>query len=156
MRWWDGTAWGPLAPGAKPIDDVSQGRTLAILSHFGIFAAYFVLPLVIRLTEGKKNEYVKHHSAEALNFMLTVILFWIVIGIPAFIVTAVTMPTGRHVSPPIGFFVMMGVWFVVGVGVLVCCVLGAVRASQGVWWRYPVSIRFVPGARKTVPATDQA
>jgi hypothetical protein len=22
-----------------------------------------------------------------------------------------------------------------------------VRASQGVWWRYPISIRFVSGAR---------
>jgi uncharacterized Tic20 family protein len=36
-----------------------------------------VLALVKRLTEGKKNEYVRHHSTEALNFQLTLLIIWI-------------------------------------------------------------------------------
>lgn len=48
---------------------------------------------------------------------------------------------GRQQRP-----VPRAVWAVRGSGRPV--VLGAVRASQGVWWRYPLSIRFVRGASK--------
>jgi hypothetical protein len=70
MRWWDGSAWGPYAP-VIPRDPVAEGKTLAVITHFGMFACWFVLPLVIRLTGGRDNEYVRHHSTEALNFMIT-------------------------------------------------------------------------------------
>jgi uncharacterized Tic20 family protein len=32
------------------------------------------------------------------------------------------------------------------IGAFVCSILGAVRASQGRWWRYPLAFRFVRGA----------
>lgn len=57
MRWWDGTAWGPVAPpgsfGPQPADPVREGTTMAVLCHVGMFFAAVLLPLVIRLTEGK-------------------------------------------------------------------------------------------------------
>ena len=143
LRWWDGTAWGPLAPGHS--DEVSSGKTLAIISHFGVFACYVVLPLVIRLTEGKKNAYVRHHSTEALNFMITFGVLWNLVWFSSFFVGAF-LSAGSGNGFPIVFLILWPLSVIVGISVLVFSILGAVRASQGVWWRYPISIRFVRGA----------
>lgn len=151
MRWWDGTSWGPVAPagsfGSAPADPVRDGSTLAVLCHVGQIFAGIVLALVIRLTEGKKNEYVRHHSTEALNFQLTFLIIWIggivatIGGVVAFAGTADDGDGSPLILLP--FLALFGVF---GVGI-VFAITGAVRASQGQWWRYPISIRFVRGAR---------
>lgn len=153
MRWWDGTAWGPVAPpgsfgsqATPPADPVREGTTLAVLCHAGQFFAAVVLALVVRLTEGKKNEYVRHHSTEALNFQLTFLIVWIggifltIGGMFA------TVGTGDGDAGAWFLLPMLALFALFGVG-MTFAILGAVRASQGRWWRYPVSIRFVRGAR---------
>jgi uncharacterized Tic20 family protein len=146
LRWWDGQVWGPLAPGASPIDDVSRGKTLALISHLGMFAGGFILPLVILLTEGKNNQYVKHHATESLNFNITLMIGWL-FGFVLLVASSASSSGGRDHSPPGWFFVLFLGLFAIGITAMVLCIVGAIRASQGVWWRYPVSIRFVRGAR---------
>jgi uncharacterized Tic20 family protein len=142
-RWWDGTTWGPYAP-AAPIDPIEQGKVLAVLSHIGFFVAGFLLPLVIRVTEGEKNEYAKHHSTEALNFNITFLLAWLAGFVLFFVSAGISAATD---TVPWGFFVVFPLLMLLWVGSAACAVVGAVRASQRRWWRYPVSIRFVRGAR---------
>ncbi len=151
LRWWDGAAWGPAAPPAglssvAATDPVGEGAAPAVLSHVGILVFAVVLPLVFRLTEGKKNEFVRHHSTEALNFQLTFLILWIVGGVATMFATF-TGRGGDDVSAwfLLPFLAMLGLF---GIAVL-CAIVGAVRASQGRWWRYPVSIRFVSGACTT-------
>ena len=111
----------------------------ATLVHLGFFVGGFVGPLVARLTEGRKDEFVRHHSSEALNGNLTILLVYLgayVTGFVGFIVTNVPWP----------LFVGLGLTVVVVLGMLAQMIMGAVRASQGRWFRYPVNIRFVPGA----------
>jgi uncharacterized Tic20 family protein len=147
-RWWDGQAWGPLAPGAQPIDDVSQGKTLALISHLGVFVGGFILPLVIRLTEGKKNDYVKHHATESLNFNITLMIGWFAGFVILIVGAASTTPQDHNHSAPGWFLVAFVAFFAFWIAAVVFSILGAIRASQGVWWRYPVNIRFVRGAQQ--------
>jgi uncharacterized protein len=144
MRWWDGSAWGPYAP-VLPRDPVQEGKTLAVIAHFGMFACWFVLPLVIRLTGGRDNEYVRHHSTEALNFMITSgVVYGMAFGI---YLGGIAATFGSDGDGPSWFIAVMPLLWLVQLGVLAFSIMGAVRASQGVWWRYPISIRFVRGAR---------
>ena len=51
----------------------------ATLVHLGFFAGGFVGPLVLRVTEGRKDDFVRHHSSEALNGNLTIMLVYLVV-----------------------------------------------------------------------------
>ena len=144
MRWWDGAAWGPYAP-VIPRDPVAEGKTAAVLTHFGFLACWFVLPLVIRMTAGRDNEYVRHHSTEALNFMITAGVLYAIGMVLWFVGMAASFGSDGDGTP--AFFAFMPLLWLLQAAVLAFSVVGAVRASQGVWWRYPISIRFVPGAR---------
>ncbi len=135
-------AGGPAAPARSEVDD---GKTLALITHLGVLAAGFLLPLVVRLTEGKKNAYVRHHATEALNFQITFMIAWLG-GFGLLIGTSLGEPTKGNEAPASVFaiFIPLMTIFVLN---FVFSILGCVRAGQGRWWRYPVSIRFVRGAR---------
>ena len=116
-----------------------------MLSHVGFFVGGFVLPLIFRLTEGKKNEYVRHHSTEALNFQITFMIGWMV-GFAVLVVSSLT--TSNIDGGPAPFLMFPLLWmFALFVGGAVLAVVGAIRASRGEWWRYPVNLRLVSGAR---------
>ena len=75
-RWWDGQQWGAPAPvpPRRPRAATTDPKTMAMLAQLlGIFTG-FLGPLIIFLVNGDKDPYVKHHSAEALNFHLTVLI----------------------------------------------------------------------------------
>ncbi len=140
VRWWDGARWGAYAPPPPPRH---TWRWLSVVSHVGTFAGGFVLPLVVYLTEGKKDQFVRHHSSEALNFQITFTLVWFaafaVLLFTAFISEAAD-------APPLPFLTVFPLMFVLFLAASALSILGAVRASQERWWRYPVAIRLVPGA----------
>ena len=101
---------------------------MAILAEaLGIITG-FLGPLVIYLINGDKDPYVRHHASEALNFHLTMLI--------AFIVSAVLL------------IVLIGIVLlpIVAIMSLVFSILGTIAASKGEWYRYPISIRMVPGA----------
>ena len=126
-RWWDGNAWGDPAPvgqGASGTDP----KTMAVLAQALGIVTGFLGPLVIYLVNGEKDPFVRHHAAEALNFQITLILAYVVAFVLSFIL--------------IGLLVLP-VLFVLGI---VFPILAAVAANRGEWYRYPVSIRLVPGA----------
>jgi uncharacterized protein len=142
LRWWDGGTWGPYAP--APVRDlVQEGKSMAVLSHFGFLACWFVLPLVLRVTAGRDNEYVRHHATEALNFMILATIVYVA----SLILMLSSIRFSTTGGFPRGFVLGELVVGLLQVGVAAFAIVGAVRASQGVWWRYPISIRFVPGAR---------
>lgn len=144
MRWWDGSAWGQVAPppaGPSGVrDPVEAGRALATLAHLGVLAGGPILPLILHLTEGKKNPYVGHHAREGLNFQLTLLIG----SLGAVALTFVSFIVG--IAIPIGFFGFFALWglmMLLGIVAWVFAIIGAVKAYQGVWWRYPIAWRLV-------------
>lgn len=102
----------------------SDARNFAIFAHLlGLFTSW-VAPLVIWLM--KKNEpessFAAEAAKEALNFQLTVFFFLIILMI--------TM---------IGMFLL---WIPM-LANLVLSILAAVKASTGVAFRYPLTIRLI-------------
>ncbi|HSH58958.1 MAG TPA: DUF4870 domain-containing protein [Acidimicrobiales bacterium] len=143
LRWWDGARWGPYAPPPAPQE---SGQALSVVSHLGIVAGGFILPLVIYLTEGKKNPFVRHHAREALNFQLSFLILYL--GTFVLLVGAFFVPAASSFGDDgafSGFFFPFPLIFLVWFGALGFSIMGALRANQRQWWSYPLAIRFVKG-----------
>jgi uncharacterized Tic20 family protein len=122
-----------------PLEGSSDSRAWAVGAHLSPWVIGFLGPLFIWLAK-KEDAYVEYHSRQALNYQLSLMLYafgWIVVGTTAFVALAV-----------FGAGIVAGIVF--GLGFLafiylgfVPPVIGAIRASNGEIYRYPVTIRFV-------------
>ncbi len=133
-------------PPPHPSGLSSEVRGWAIGAHIGalvlgtLSAAVlgFLAPLLVWLLKREEHGFIDHHGKEALNFQLTVILAVVVgavLAIPAMLFGVVTLGIGFIIVA----IVLLGataVWFIFPI-------IGAVKASNGEGWRYPLTIRFV-------------
>jgi uncharacterized Tic20 family protein len=107
-------------------------RTWGMLAHLAAFAG-LVMPLVgnvlgpllVWLTKREQSAFVAAHAKEALNFNITVVLAGIVCGFLALIFIGFLLGTALFVA-----------W-------LVMTLIAAIKASEGVLYHYPVSLRLV-------------
>jgi uncharacterized Tic20 family protein len=116
------------APPARrePIDDEEdaprevwppqQDRSLALWCHLGGFFTWVLVPLLILTTGGGKSRFVDEHAKEALNFQITLTIYYLV---------------GCIIFP------------VVMVYELVVVILASMAASRGARYRIPLNIRFI-------------
>ena len=127
-----------------PTEGSSDSRAWAVGAHLSPWVIGFLGPLFIWLAK-KEDAFVEYHAREALNYQLSLMLYafgWIVIGTTAFIALAV-----------FGAGIVAGIVF--GLGFLafiylafVPPIIGAIKASNGDIYRYPVTIRFVRAPRQ--------
>jgi uncharacterized Tic20 family protein len=82
-------------------------------------------PLVIWLVQKDKMAFVDDQGKEALNFQITVFGAALISAFLMFIL--------------IGFLLI----FVVGLGALVLTIIAAIKANEGVAYRYPLTIRLI-------------
>ena len=90
-----------------------------LVSSFGWVAA-----LVIYIVHKDKSKFVAFHALQQLYFMGLVwilgivgaILFFTVIGIPIAIL----------------------LWVLIGIGSIACPIIGAIKATDGEWWEFPI------------------
>jgi uncharacterized Tic20 family protein len=142
LRWWTGEVWGVFAPQQPPAPwgyapaPRADANTLAMLAQLGQLVGGFIVPLVLYLTTGKDDPFVRHHSAEALNFSITY-------AIASFGLVAALFV--GFVFPPAFIAFFLGI-FVLIIGHLVFVLMAGVAAYRGQWWRYPVCFRLVPGS----------
>jgi uncharacterized protein len=120
-------AGGP--PGQRPLPP-DQERLWGMLAHLLSFvAAYialgFLAPLIVLLVFGQRSAYVRAHAVESLNFNLTWLLYAIVAVVLAFLL--------------IGIPILIAL----GLAYLVLVIIASVRANNGEFFRYPLTIRFV-------------
>lgn len=104
----------------------SSDKALMILCHISaLIGVGFVLPFVVWLIKKNEPDLVAVHARETLNFHLSWLLYalicvpltWILIGIPLLVA--------------------------LGLAAIVLAVIGAVKASNGILYRYPLTIRFI-------------
>jgi uncharacterized protein len=101
-----------------------------MLAHLLSFvAAYialgFLAPLVILLVFGQRSAYVRAHAVESLNFNLTWLLYAVVGVILAFVL--------------IGIAILIAL----GIAYVILVIIASVRANNGEFYRYPLTIRFI-------------
>lgn len=104
-----------------------------VLAFFGGLAV--LGPLVVYLIKKDEDAFVAEHSREALNFQLT----WLIGGIAAGIVGAVL----ALVTIGLGLIVLVPVFLGLFVAWLVFTIKGAMAASRGEYYRYPLTVRMV-------------
>ncbi len=117
------------APGGAPTENE---RTWGMLAHLSaLVGLVFPLvgnilgPLVVWLTKREQSAFIGTHAKEALNFNITVTLAGVVCGFLALIFIGFLLGTALFIA-----------W-------LVMTLVAAIRASEGVLYHYPLSLRLV-------------
>ena len=104
----------------------TSDKALMILCHISaLMGVGFVLPFVVWLVKKNDPDMVVDHARETLNFHLSWLLYvlicvpltWILIGVPLLVGLAIAA--------------------------IVLAIIGAVKASNGILYRYPLTIRFI-------------
>lgn len=104
----------------------SEERLLAIVSHcLPLLGILIIGPLVVYLLKGKESPFLEMHSREALNFQISMTIYFALAGL--------------------GFFILVGIPLAVALGLFqtVVVILATVKASSGEAYHYPLSIEFV-------------
>ena len=129
QRWWDGNQWGQYAPQvAPPAGGGGDPKTMAVLAQVLGLVTGFIGPLIIYLMNGEKDPFIRHHAAESLNFQLTLLIGLIGSFVLIFVLVGIVL---------LPLVALLGIIFPI---------IAAVAAGRGEWYRYPISIRMVPGA----------
>ena len=121
----------PLDAGQPPTDvpPVEPARpdskTMAMLCHLlGIFTG-FLGPLIIWLIKKDEDPFVDDQGKEALNFQISVLIAMAI--------------SGALICLVIGGFLVVAV----AVCNIVFCIIGALKANEGVAYRYPFTLRLI-------------
>lgn len=125
----------PMTDSGVSADD----RNLAIFAHLLGIVTWFVGALVIWLIHKDKPEkaFVTDQAKEALNFNITVGIA----GVAMFIMGIIF-----GFIPVIGILVgilLWVLWFAMWIGVLVLSIIAALKANEGIAYRYPFTLRLV-------------
>jgi len=92
---------------------------------------FFIGPLVIWLMKKDTMPFVDDQAKEALNFAITVSIACLVL----LVLTFLTLGIGAILTVPL--------FAVVGIGALVLVIIAAMKANEGVAYRYPFALRLV-------------
>ena len=120
----------PPAPGGEASQDQ---RTMALLAHIlGIFTG-FLGSLIIWLVnkDNPEKSFVTDQAKEALNFNITLLIASIVL----ILVTVFTLFIAAFITIPLGILL--------GIAWLVLTIMAAMKANEGVAYRYPFTLRLV-------------
>ena len=99
----------------------------SILSHLSaLLGVGFVLPLVVYLAMRNESGYVAAHAREALNFHISVLIY------------------ALGCIPLVSILIGIPLLIVLGVGSLILAIVASIKASNGLCYRYPLTLRFVP------------
>lgn len=85
----------------------------------------FLAPLVGYLVLKDRGPFVRAHSATALNFQLTLLIAYVVGAVLSVVV--------------IGILILLAAYVLN----IVFCIIAAVKANRGEWYKYPMAISFV-------------
>ena len=91
----------------------------------------FIGPLIIWLIKKDTMPFAASQAKEALNFNITVSAIFLML----LILTIITFGIGALLTVP--------VMLVVGIAALVFTIIAAVKANEGIEYRYPVTVRII-------------
>ena len=117
-----------MADELPPVPNSTQDnadRILALLCHLSIFVGVaFLLPLIVYCVR-RQSPFVADHAKEALNFHITLIFYGIICAVLCFFLIG---------------FVLAGA---LALFAMVCAIIAAIRAMDGGFYRYPITLRLI-------------
>ncbi|BDZ66252.1 DUF4870 domain-containing protein [Agromyces mangrovi Wang et al. 2018] len=114
----------PAAGAAQPLSPADQ-RLWATLIHIGGIFFGFIPALIGYLVLRDKGQFVRDHTATALNFQITMTIAAIIGSILIIVV--------------VGILIVIAVYVLI----IVFSIIAAVAANKGQPYKYPLSIKFV-------------
>lgn len=113
---------GPVPP--QPLNPADE-KLWSTLVHVGGIFFGFLPALIGYLVMKDRGPFVRSHTSTALNFQLTLLVAEVVGWLTSWLI--------------IGFFIVFAVYIVR----IVFSIIAAVKANQGQWYTYPLSITFL-------------
>src|SRR5438067_1250963 len=117
----------PGTPGADPLADpraTEWERTYATFEHLSLLAEHVLLPvipaLIMWLMKRERSPFVDDHGREAVNFQITLVIYYIIGAVASIICIGVPIIIATYVLGIVGM------------------VLAAVAANKGRYFRYPL------------------
>jgi uncharacterized protein len=132
-----------VPPPSETSDVPAQERTWAMVAHLSALLgalissahgggfACFLGPLIIWLIKKDSMPFVNDQAKEALNFNISVAMATLALVV----LSAITFGIGLIIAIPM--------WVVIGIGWLVLTIMAAVKANDGVRYRYPFTLRLI-------------
>ena len=128
----------PPPPPESATPPSSEERTWALFGHLSSFTAFvtgglggMLGPLVVWLIKRDTMPFAGDQAKEALNFNITVFI----IGCVLVLFSIVTFGIGLVIAVPL--------WIIIGIAWLVLTIIAAMKANEGVAYRYPFTLRLV-------------
>ena len=121
----------PAAP-AAPLTD-AEDKQWASFAHLGGIIG-FLPSLIIYLVFKDRGKFTNVEAKEALNFQLTCVALYIIIGILSAIIGIVTFGLGG---------VILILDWVVAIASIIFSILGFMKAKDGIGYRYPIAVRLI-------------
>ena len=126
--------------GASPVS--AEERQWGMFAHLSMLLAglltsfaggwgWFIGPLIIWLVKKDTMPFVEDQAKEALNFSILITGIFVVL----FVLGILTLG--------LGFLITIPIMVIVGLAALVLTVIAAMKANEGVRYRYPFNIRFI-------------
>jgi uncharacterized Tic20 family protein len=128
---------GPDPQPSLPTTQSSEERTWALIGHLSAFSAFIsgigciVGPLIVWLIKRDTMPFAADQAKEALNFNITLAIAFCALVL----FSIVTFGLGLLIAWPIGA-VLCVAWFVL-------TIIAAIKANEGVAYRYPFTLRLV-------------
>ena len=91
----------------------------------------FIGPLIIWLAKKDSMPFVDDQGKEALNFNITVGIVFLALAV----LSILTLGIGLVIAVP--------AWVIIGVAWLILSIIAAIKANEGVAYRYPFAVRLV-------------
>ncbi|PZO33817.1 MAG: DUF4870 domain-containing protein [Leptolyngbya sp.] len=113
------------------LDSNPESRMWAMLAHLSALSGFIIPfgsilgPLIIWLIKRDEMSFVNDQAKEALNFNISMTIYMLVSLVLVFVVIGIPL------------------MIVLGIAWLVLAILAAVKANEGVAYRYPLTLRLV-------------
>jgi uncharacterized Tic20 family protein len=91
----------------------------------------FIGPLIIWMVKKDTMPFVDDQAKEALNFNISVALVFLAL----FLLSVMTLGIGLIIAIP--------AWIIIGIAWLVFTIIAAIKAHEGVAYRYPLTMRLI-------------
>ncbi len=122
----------PTPPPLPTASALNNARTWSVLCHasallgvFLHFPGHLLGPLIVWLMKRGDSPEIDAHGKEALNFQISMLLYTLISGVFCLIL--------------IGFVFIAVLWVLNAIFVIIA----SIQASEGKFYRYPMTIRFI-------------